>query len=177
MAVHYEAISAACAEYACRRAAPEELEVVERILASAGTLARDAWRRRVTDVQLELAALSQSVRLTSEHVRVQTEFTPYLALQDADPDRRAVTHETLMRQIAATRAGDPVEARAQVSAGVRGAVRWLTGFRAELLAAAADGDLRGRLNARGSTDAPAPDDGGHGGNDAAGSRAGDPQRR
>lgn len=145
LGVLYEVIAAACAEYACLRATPDELDAVRRVLLAARELPVDAWRRRITDVQLELAALSQSVRLTSEHVRVQAEFTPLLALQDIDPAQRHVTHEALIAQIAAVRSGDVAEARAIVRRSIRGSVAWLGSFRSELLAAPAGAPLHDTL--------------------------------
>lgn len=148
LGVQYEVISAACAEYACQRATTEELDVAADVLESARDLDRDQWRRRVTEVQLELAALSQSVRLTNEHVRVQTEFTPLLALQDLDERARRATHEALRAQIMATRASDIGAARAAVRESVRGSMRWLVEFRSELLAVPRDGELHATLEAR-----------------------------
>lgn len=151
LGVHYEVVSAACAEYACQRATTEELDVAADVLASARTLDRDLWRRRVTEVQLELAALSQSVRLTNEHVRVQTEFTPLLALQDLDDAARFATHEALAEQIVATRAGDVAAARGAVRDSVRGSMRWLVTFRASLTAIPLGGDLHATLESRRSS--------------------------
>lgn len=148
LGVHYEVISAACAEYACQRAILEELEIVEQILLAARELPVFQWRRRVTEAQLELASLSQSVRLTSEHVRLQTEFTPLLALQDFDEKARLNTHDALVAQIAATKRGDVQAARAAVRESVRGSVRWLMEFRAELLSVSRGGDLHDTLEAR-----------------------------
>lgn len=144
LAVHYEVISSGCAEFACLRAIPEELEIVEQILQEARELPAFAWRRRVTEVQLELAALSQSVRLTTEHVRLQTEFTPMLALQDFDDDARMHTHDGLVEQIAATKLGDVSAARLAVRESVRGSLRWLVAFRADLLTAAPESASRER---------------------------------
>lgn len=146
LAVLYEVITAACAEYACLRATPDELDVVHRVLGEARDLPVDAWRRRITDVQLELAALSQSVRLTTEHVRVQAEFTPLLALQDLDLAQRRSTHDALIAQIEATRSGDVDRARAVVRGSIRGSARWLAAFRAELLARPAGHEVRGTLD-------------------------------
>lgn len=148
LGVHYEVVSAACAEYACQRATAEELEVVAGVLAQARDLERDQWRKRVTEVQLELAALSQSVRLTNEHVRVQTEFTPLLALQDLDEQARSATHEALTAQIEATREGDVQAARTAVRDSVRGSLRWLVRFRAELLALPPGSELHDTLESR-----------------------------
>ena len=148
LGVHYEVVSAACAEYACQRATAEELGVVASVLAQARDLERDQWRKRVTEVQLELAALSQSVRLTNEHVRVQTEFTPLLALQDLDEQARSATHEALTAQIEATREGDVQAARTAVRDSVRGSLRWLVRFRAELLALPPGSELHDTLESR-----------------------------
>lgn len=145
LGVLYEVISAACAEYACLRATPDELDVVLRVLADARDLPADAWRRRITDVQLELAALSQSVRLTSEHVRVQAEFTPLLSLQDLDREQRHLTHDALTAQIAAIRAGDVERAREVVRGSIRASVRWLGAFRNDLLTATASATLHDTL--------------------------------
>lgn len=148
LGVHYEVVSAACAEYACLRATAEELEIVADVLTESGDAPVAEWRRRVTEVQLELAALSQSVRLTNEHVRLQTEFTPLLALQDLDDEARQQTHAAIVAQVEATQAGDVPAARSAVRESVRGSVRWLIAFRADLLAGSRDSDLRGTLEAR-----------------------------
>ncbi|RKQ85756.1 DNA-binding FadR family transcriptional regulator [Mycolicibacterium mucogenicum 261Sha1.1M5] len=148
LGVHYEVVSAACAEYACLRATAEELEIVADVLTESGDAPVAEWRRRITEVQLELAALSQSVRLTNEHVRLQTEFTPLLALQDLDDEARQQTHAAIVAQVEATQAGDVQAARSAVRESVRGSVRWLIAFRADLHAGSRDSDLRGTLEAR-----------------------------
>jgi DNA-binding FadR family transcriptional regulator len=145
LGVLYEVIVAACAEYACLRATEDELDVVQRVLVEARDLPAGPWRRRITDVQLELAALSQSVRLTSEHVRMQTEFTPLLALQDMQVEQRHLTHDSLLAQIEATREGDIEKTREVVRASVRSSVRWLGGLRTELLGASGSAELRATL--------------------------------
>lgn len=150
LGVHYEAISAACAEYACLRATPEELAVVHRILADTREISSDLWRRRVTDVQLELAALSQSVRLTNEHVRVQTEFTPLLSLQDLDFEARRVTHDALLEQINATIDSDVAAAKQAIRVSVRASVRWLAAHRASELKATPIRPVHDTLETRGS---------------------------
>ncbi|NLB46450.1 MAG: FadR family transcriptional regulator [Microbacteriaceae bacterium] len=154
LGVHYEVIVAACAEYACLRAPADELDVVQRGLLDSRNLHAGAWRRRSTDAQLELAALSQSVRLTSEHVRVQTEFTPLLALQDMDAQQRRFTHDALIEQVDAIREGDVLRAREVVRQSIRGSVRWLGDLRTELLGGSPAGDPRATLEKyRGSDDA------------------------
>ena len=147
----YEVITSACAEYACLRATHDELDVVLRVLTDARELPADGWRRRITDVQLELAALSQSVRLTSEHVRVQAEFTPLLALQDLDIDQRHLTHDALIAQVEAIRAGDVASAREVVRNSIRASTKWLGDFRSKLRAADETNSLRELLIAYGGS--------------------------
>ncbi len=132
LGLHYEVISRACAEYACQRATPDEVAVARDFLTRVHDLPREQWRRGVTDVQLELAALSQSVRLTTDHVRLQTEFTPLLALQDNDADAREMTHTALAAQIDAIGRRDVETARRVVRENVRHSVRWLVAYRAGL---------------------------------------------
>lgn len=148
LGVHYEVIVGACAEYACQRAMPEELAVVSEVLASARELEPREWRRRITEVQLELASLSQSVRLTTEHVQVQTEFTPLLALQDLDGAARRRTHDALEAEVEATRRGDIPAAREVVRESVRGSLRWLVAFRSELISDPSEAGIRATLEAR-----------------------------
>lgn len=148
LGLHYEMITAACAEYACLRATPEELAVVRDILVETRELPREDWRRRVTDVQLELAGLSQSVRLTQEHVRIQAEVTPLLALQDAEHAERLATHDALVAQIDATQERDVALARSVVRESVRRSMRWLVGFRSSLLQCATEDELRDTLESR-----------------------------
>lgn len=155
----YEVITSACAEYACLRATHDELAVVLRVLTDARELPADAWRRRITDVQLELAALSQSVRLTSEHVRVQAEFTPLLALQDLDIDQRHLTHDSLIAQVEAIRAGDVATAREVVRTSIRSSVKWLGEFRSTLRAADETNSLRDVLIAYGGSSRNQPEAG------------------
>lgn len=150
----YEVIASACAEYACLRATHDELDVVLKVLSEARDFPADSWRRRITDVQLELAALSQSVRLTSEHVRVQAEYTPLLALQDTDPNQRRLTFDGLVEQVEAIHAGDVPRARAAVRKSSQASVRWLGTFRNDLKQASENQSLRDILETyRARTDA------------------------
>lgn len=140
LAVHYETIAASCAEFACLRATPEELEVILEILAESRDAEREAWRRVITDVQLELAGLSQSVRLTREHVRLQAEFTPLLTLQDGDADARATSHDALIEQVEATISRDFPRAKAAIRGSVSGSLRWLVRHRQTLSAGVSGGE-------------------------------------
>lgn len=133
LGLHYEMISASCAELACLRATEFELQVIKEVLVDARDLEQSAWRRRVTDVQMELASLSQSVSLTEEHVRVQTKFTPLLALQDSDREARDKTQASLEAQVEAIFNEDVETARKIVRQGIRESTKWLMSFRAKLL--------------------------------------------
>lgn len=148
LGVHYEVVSAGCAEFACRRATTEELEFVKEILLAARDLPPTDWRQRITDAQLELASLSQSVRLTREHLRVQAEFTPLLSLQDASPSARLGTHDLLLEQVEATMAREVTAVREIIHTTVRASVTWLTEFRSLLVKAPDSESLRGTLGSR-----------------------------
>lgn len=131
--VHYEVISTACAEYACRRATPDELDAVLEAVTPLAALPTPSWRRQITDVQLEIAALSQSVRLTNEHIRVHTEGLPLFSLQDSDPEMREHTHTNLVAKVRAIRDGDTQLARQIAQRDIRATIRWLVAYRAKLL--------------------------------------------
>ena len=151
LGLHYEMSSASCAELACQRATDFELDVMSEILATIPALSRDAWRAKVTDIQLELASLSQSVRLTDEHVRIQSQYTPLLALQDADPEAREHTERQLAQQIEAIRDEDIGRARTVVREGIRRSTHWLIAFRQRLVAHSNDEDIRYELQNRGGS--------------------------
>ena len=76
---------------------------------------------------------------------MQTEFTPLLALQDAQVEQRHLTHDSLLAQIEATREGDVMKVREVVRASVRSSVRWLGGLRTELQGDSASEQLRATL--------------------------------
>lgn len=153
LGLHYEMISASCTELACLRATDFELQVIREILETIHDLPRDAWRSRVTDMQLELASLSQSVSLTDEHVRVQSRYTPLLALQDADSGAREATEAHLEAQIEAILDEDIERARSIVRAGIRESTNWLVTFRQSLVAHSTDEAIRYELQNRGSSEA------------------------
>lgn len=159
LGLHYEMISASCAELACLRATEFELSVIQEILTDARNLPQEAWRRRITDVQLELASLSQSVSLTSEHLRVQTVYTPLLALQDADEEARAATHAGVEAQVKSTLEGNIEHTRQLVRAEIRASTRWLIIFREKLLKNPTEEHILHTLKRRGSTYASGAKDG------------------
>lgn len=106
LGLHYRMVTTGCAELAAERATAAELQVLVEILNAAEELPSSEWRRKVTDIQLELASLSRSARLTRLHLSVQAEFVPLLSLQDADVEARRRNHAVLRRQIAVTEARD-----------------------------------------------------------------------
>lgn len=134
LGIHYRMVTTGCAELAAERATAAELEVLVEILQTSRDLPGSDWRRTATDVQLELAALSQSARLTRLHLAVQAEFVPLLSLQDADAAARHRNHDVLLRQIEATASRDAARVRAVVAESVDLSVVWLITRRRELLA-------------------------------------------
>lgn len=94
LGVHYAAVTAACVRLAARRADASEVEQVRHRMTKLDDLDAQAQRRILDDVQLELAALSQSARLTREQMKLQAEISPYLLLVAETPEdrRRQATH-------------------------------------------------------------------------------------
>ncbi|WP_166355924.1 FadR/GntR family transcriptional regulator [Phytoactinopolyspora limicola] len=139
LAAHYRAVAAACAELACLRAGPEECDVLLGILDRNLTAPPEVWRSMVTDVQLELAALSRSARLTREHMALQQEIAPLLSLQDDDEPARRVNHELVVKHVNAIRDGAADTARSVLSESVEYSVIWLVNRRRMLLEGQANG--------------------------------------
>ncbi|WP_203336444.1 FadR/GntR family transcriptional regulator [Nocardioides limicola] len=133
LALHYRAIATGCAELACQRAAPGETDVLLAILERNADADAQVWRNVVTDVQLELAALGRSARLTREHMALQRELAPLLSLQDSDPSARRANHAHVLDHLEAVRAGDVDAARAVLAASVDETVVWLLKRRQVLL--------------------------------------------
>lgn len=88
LGVHYAAVTAACVRLAARRADPSEVQQVRQRMTKLEDLDGEAQRRILDDVQLELAALSQSARLTREQMKLQAEISPYLLLVAETPAAR-----------------------------------------------------------------------------------------
>ncbi|GEO97549.1 GntR family transcriptional regulator [Kocuria turfanensis] len=122
LALHYAAIAATAAELAAEAADPEETAALTDLLAE-GLETHD--RRTVGDFMLELAALSQSARLTREYVRLHTDFGALLSLAHADSefDHRALGLCNRMTESLRTQDGD--KARQLVNDYVHSAVAWL----------------------------------------------------
>jgi DNA-binding FadR family transcriptional regulator len=149
-AQHYLAITAACVELAARRADVSEVAMIrarlergdaalvgENNVSHRHSNDRDiaAWRRASDDAMIEIAALSQSARLTREQMKLQGEFSPLFALVDTHAPSRAASRARLIELLSAVSASDGDAATRALSDGVRLAVDWLITYRDEHLAA------------------------------------------
>ena len=124
LAIHYVAIASTAAELAAN-AADEHDVVILRQLLEGGIEGNGARGTVVGDFLLELAALSQSARLTREHVRLHTDFGSLLALAHADPEFDARMLQLCGEILDAITAQDPAGARKLVGDYVREGVVWL----------------------------------------------------
>ena len=130
LGIHYAAIAATAAELAAKAADDQDLEILRRILdpktggsGSPGTV--------VGDFLLEMAALSQSARLTREHVRLHTDFGSLLSLAHADDTFDAKAVALCGEILGALAAADSDMARSVVGDYVRAGVTWLIEAQAE----------------------------------------------
>lgn len=128
-AQHYQAITIACVELAARRADPGEVAMIIARLERIDDVDLAAWRRASDDAVIEVAALSQSARLTREQMRLQGEFSPLLALIDTDAGARRAAREHLLAVLGAVGTGDPVDAARALRENVRFAIDWLIAYR------------------------------------------------
>jgi len=106
----YRAMAGAAAAYAAERAADDDIarlrEVgVRRSMDPGGS------RRAETQFHLEVAAATQSARMTQEELRLQAEFGPLLWLAMATEDGRARSEADHAGIVDAIAAGDPARAR------------------------------------------------------------------
>lgn len=109
LGAHYAAITAACVRLAARRADPSETARVRLRLERGDALNAEHQSRLLDDVHIELAALSQSARLTREQMRLQAELSPYLHLiARHDHGERQTSH--LRAIVDAVEAGDGAQA-------------------------------------------------------------------
>lgn len=129
LAAHYLAITLASIELAARRADPSEIAGIRTRLERVRDDDLAAWRRVTDDTQIELAALSQSARLTREQMRLQGELSPFFALIDTDADARHDNRERLLSVLAAVADGDEQRAVALTREKVHRCVEWLIELR------------------------------------------------
>lgn len=124
LAIHYAAIASTAAELAAGAADERDVGSLRRLLESRSA-GSGTGGSVVGEFLLELAALSQSARLTREHVRLHTDFGSLLALAHADPafDARMIgLCGDILEAISGT---DPALARKLVNDYVRDGVIWL----------------------------------------------------
>jgi GntR family transcriptional regulator, transcriptional repressor for pyruvate dehydrogenase complex len=128
----YRAIGGAAAAYAAERAAGEDIarlrEVgVRRAVDPGGS------RRAEAQFHLEVAAATQSARMTQEELRLQAEFGPLLWLSMASADGRRRSESDHAGIVDAIAAGDRAVARALTEDHVGRAIESVVRMRLELL--------------------------------------------
>lgn len=126
---HYVAITSACVELAAQRADPSEIVMIRARLERTDDHDLAAWRRASDDAVIEVAALSQSARLTREQMKLQGEFSPLLAIIDTDSESRQQGRRHLLAVLAAVELGDASGSAEALRASARFAVEWLIAYR------------------------------------------------
>ena len=121
LAIHYAAIAATAAELAADAADREDVEALAHLLDTPA----GGNNRAVGDFLLELAALSQSARLTREYVRLHTDYGSLLGLAHADPVFDSAMVRLCRRICTAVSEADPSTARSLVRQYVQASVAWL----------------------------------------------------
>jgi len=132
LGIHYAAIAATAAELAATAADDHDLEILRQILEPQSS-GGGSQGTPVGDFLLELAALSQSARLTREHVRLHTDFGSLLSLAHANTDFDARMIALCGDILAALASGDSSKARSLVGDYVRAGVVWLIDAQAEVV--------------------------------------------
>ena len=132
---HYLAITASCVDLAARRADPTEISSIRARLERVDDRDLAAWRRASDDAVIEVAALSQSARLTREQMKLQGEFSPLLALIDTDATSRNASREQLLAVLSAVGASDAESATAALREATRSMIDWLIAYRERHLTA------------------------------------------
>jgi DNA-binding FadR family transcriptional regulator len=107
----YRAIAGAAAAYAADRAAEEDIDRLREV-----GVRRDVdpggSRRAEAQFHLEVAAASQSARMTQEELRLQADFGPLLWLSMASADGRQQSESDHAGIVDAIASGDRAQARA-----------------------------------------------------------------
>ena len=106
LGLHYLAIGSSCVALAAERAHPNEVIPIRHRLQRGLDADQEAWVRHHDEALLELAALSQSARLTQEQMKLQAECSSLLALIDDGGEVRAVQVKGLLAVLDAVAAGD-----------------------------------------------------------------------
>lgn len=133
MAIHYAAICATAAELAALNADAEDATALGGLLHVDPAHAPGVPGTIVGNFLLELAALSQSARLTREQVRLHSEFGSLLSLAhaDADFDRRMIEHCSQIVDAVSQRNSE--RSRTLVGDYIRAGVAWLIEAKAGLV--------------------------------------------
>lgn len=128
----YRAIAGAAAALAAERAAEDDLE---RLRAVGVRRATDPGGSRRAEAQfhLEVAAATQSARMTQEELRLQAEFGPLLWLSMATEDGRARSEAEHAAIVDAIAAGDRAGARDLTAEHVGRAIEAVIRVRLEML--------------------------------------------
>ncbi|MGW0807318.1 FadR/GntR family transcriptional regulator [Nonomuraea sp. NPDC002799] len=109
---HYAAVAGAAARLAARRALPGDVAPLWRSLDDMARAGSTAARRRLDGrFHVEVAAASQSARLTQEEIRLQADIGPLLWLPSDEPgrhDEATAQHRAIAEAIVR---GDPEQAR------------------------------------------------------------------
>ncbi|HEV7811712.1 MAG TPA: GntR family transcriptional regulator [Leifsonia sp.] len=132
LGVHFAALAAMSAELAAERASGDDVEGLERLVASFARDTDGAARRAENTFRLEVAALSQSARLVRELLRLQAEFGPVLWLNLRDQRYRDRSAERQAAVVTAIAAADPAAARRATLEHIDEAVECLVDAKAEL---------------------------------------------
>ncbi|VXB07502.1 FadR family transcriptional regulator [Pseudoclavibacter sp. 8L] len=142
LAAHYFAVTGGCLELAAHRAAPSEVEAIRaRLTTFSDAVPSDRlvqstpaqWRHVADDVVVELCALGQSVRLTKEQMRVQSELSPLLGLLAVDDAERESQRSEILGLVDDVARGDAAGARETLRATVSDIVERLEAKRRSLL--------------------------------------------
>ena len=132
LAAHYLAVTGACVALAAQRADPTEIMHIRSRLDRFTGNDPLVWRRLADDAHLEISALSQSARLTREQMRLQAEFSPFLALVDASETDRDRSRSQLLALLDAVSEADSAAATSLVRESITEAVDRLIDRQAEL---------------------------------------------
>lgn len=129
LGAHYGAITSAAVRLAVRRATEEEVAHVRYRLRQLEDLDAAGWRRTLDDVQVEMVALSQSARLTREHLRLHVELSHFLRLLDLDASARATQLEHVAAALDAMARGDEAAADRAATDLVQGLIEGIVAMR------------------------------------------------
>jgi DNA-binding FadR family transcriptional regulator len=128
----YRAIAGAAAAYAADRAAGEDVDRLREV-----GVRRDVdpggSRRAEAQFHLEVAAASQSARMTQEELRLQADFGPLLWLSMASADGRQRSESDHAGIVDAIKSGNRAQARALTEDHVGRAIDSVVRMRLELL--------------------------------------------